>query len=72
MSCIFQRNQAGISTGMEFYSFKNCLRFIPDNGCTIDTLVSDGHQTIAAFMRDNHPDVKHRFDLWHIKKSKFL
>lgn len=55
---------------MEFYGFKKTLNFLLDQDMNITKFVSDRHLSIAAFMRDVHPEIKHRFDLWHIAKSK--
>lgn len=55
---------------MEFYGFKTCMKSLLDNGLNIGWLVTDRHTSIAKFMREEYSNIKHFFDLWHIKKSK--
>ena len=57
---------------MEFYGFKNCLAFLLNQGISILKFVTDRHSSITCYMRENYPDISHRFDLWHVAKSKLL
>ncbi|XP_064474013.1 uncharacterized protein LOC135388390 [Ornithodoros turicata] len=35
----------------------------------VKTLITDRHTEIKAFMMTSHPDVQHRFDVWHVTKG---
>ena len=65
-----QRTVAGSSPPMEFLGFKNCLTFLLGCGLMISTLITDRHASIRKYMREQQKNIKHYFDLWHIKKSK--
>lgn len=36
----------------------------------VGTLVTDRHIGINMMMREDHPDITHQFDIWHVAKSK--
>ena len=57
---------------MEFEGFKRCLDFILNGGMIMSTLISDRHISIAKYMREEKKNIRHFFDLWHLKKSKSL
>ena len=57
---------------MEMYGFKKCLEYLLSEGFQIRKFVSDRHNGISSFMREDHPEIRHRFDLWHIAKSELL
>ena len=65
----FQRNEVGNSPAMEFEGFKRCFNNMESAGLKVSTFVSDRHMTIRKALRVDHKDVKHYFDLWHLKKS---
>jgi hypothetical protein len=48
------------------------MDFLLASGLAISTFVSDRHTSIAKHMREKLPNITHYFDLWHLKKSKFL
>ena len=55
---------------MEFLGFKNCMTYLLGCGLVIGTLITDRHASIRKYMREQLHNIKHYFDLWHIKKSK--
>lgn len=65
-----QRNVAGSSPAMEFLGFKNCMGYLLGCGVVISTLITDRHASIRKYMREQLKNIRHYFDLWHIKKSK--
>ncbi len=70
-SCsLLQRNEAGSSNAMELFGFKKCLEFLKNSDIDVAKLVTDTHCSIAKLMREEHPQIRHRYDLWHIAKSK--
>lgn len=54
---------------MELEGLKRCRSHSEDVGYTIDTLTTDRHTSIAAYMRKEWSEVKHQFDCWHIAKG---
>ena len=54
---------------MEFMAFKQCLDFLKKEGVEFTTLVTDRHSSIAKYMREHQPHVKHNFDQWHLRKG---
>jgi len=39
------------------------------SNCKIELFLTDRHKGIRAFIRIQHPDCKHEFDIWHLSKS---
>ena len=57
---------------MEFMAFKLCMDYLFGNDINMGTFISDRHKTIASYMKKNLKKVIHYYDLWHLKKSKWL
>ena len=55
---------------MEKEGLRRCLADLKEAGITLKSFTTDGHVAIAAYMRDEHGDVTHHLDAWHIAKSK--
>lgn len=55
---------------MEMMAFLICMNKIQERGLDVGTIITDRHTSIAKHMRTNLPQIKHYFDLWHLKKSK--
>ena len=68
--CSFQRNEVGSSTAMEYEGFQWCMAFILAAGIAMSTYVSDRHTSITKHMQEKFKNVRHYFDLCHLKKSK--
>ena len=45
------------------------LKFFKDSGLRLSALVTDHHQQIQKWVRENMVGVLHYFDCWHIAKS---
>lgn len=58
-----QSNETGGSAKME-KGLRRCLSSLPD--VTVEEIV---HSQIEKFLQDNHPEVRHSFDTWHIVKG---
>ena len=67
-----QRNEAGSSQGMEFLAFQQCMSYLQKQGVTLESLITDRHSSIAKYMREQFTKVSHYFDLWHLRKSKWM
>lgn len=48
------------------------LKYFEDNDLHIGLLVTDRHKQLSAWVRDNMPDIKHAYDVWHVAKCKLL
>lgn len=46
------------------------LNFLKDNDFTVKMLVTDRHKQIAAWLRNEWPDIMHRYDVWHLAKCE--
>ena len=55
---------------MELYGFKLCLETLLRD-VSISKFVSDRHIGISSFIQENHPEIIHRYDIWHVAKSMF-
>jgi hypothetical protein len=56
---------------MEYLAFQRSMAHLKQQDVKLDSLVTDRHSSIAKHMRENEKSVKHYFDLWHLRKSKF-
>ena len=57
---------------MEFLAFQRCMEFLFGKNLNMTTFITDRHMSIQKHMRKQLPEVKHYFDLWHLKKSKLM
>lgn len=57
---------------MEVEGLERALNYLNVQGMSVDTLVTDRHSEAKAAMTKNHPDIKHRFDVWHVAKGKHV
>jgi len=39
------------------------------SNCKIQLFLTHRHKGIRAFIRTQHPNIKHEFDIWHLSKS---
>lgn len=54
---------------MEFAGFKNCFASMFGHNLNLGTFVTDRHNQITKYMREEMKELTHYFDLWHLKKS---
>ncbi|XP_078384210.1 uncharacterized protein LOC144666703 [Oculina patagonica] len=75
---VMQANEAGSSSNMEFLGHQKAFAFLLGTGMVIKSFISDRHQSIAKWMREECPKkcrelrkpvIDHFFDLWHIGKK---
>lgn len=57
---------------MEMLAFRNCMDSLLACGLVVQTLITDRHLSISKYMRENLVQIKHYYDLWHLKKSMIL
>ena len=55
---------------MEKEGLVRALAFLKRQGLTVGVLVTDRHQQIAKFVRENHTEITHYYDVWHLAKGK--
>ena len=55
---------------MEREGLFRSIQFMQQEGLEIEMLVTDRHVQIAKWMRENQPRIRHRYDVWHVAKSK--
>ena len=48
------------------------IQFFESNDLQIELLVTDRHSQISKWMRENMPDINHRYDVWHVAKGNVL
>ena len=46
------------------------VEFISQQNLQIGVLVTDRHRQINKWIRENHPEVAHYYDVWHVAKGK--
>lgn len=66
---IAQSSETANSGAMEKHGLKKCLDNLSQSEITVETLVTDRHVQIRKFMRIEHPEIDHQFDVWHVAKS---
>lgn len=66
---LVQVTETGNSVRMEKEGLDRCLEFLIQSGLSIETLATDRHLGIQAYMRLEHPEIDHQFDVWHLAKS---
>ena len=55
---------------MELEGLKRCLDHIQTKGIGISELVTDRHCQVKKFMREQNPEIRHSFDVWHVAKGE--
>lgn len=54
---------------MELESLKRQISFLRKNNKEIKKLVTDRHTQVCAYMENEHPEVEHAYDVWHVAKG---
>lgn len=57
---------------MEKEGLVRAIEYLHQQGFLIDTLVTDRHNMIAKWVRENLEEADHRYDVWHLAKCKRL
>eukprot|EP00057_Strongylocentrotus_purpuratus_P012939 XP_011667413.1 PREDICTED: uncharacterized protein LOC105439756 [Strongylocentrotus purpuratus] len=66
---LVQSNEVTSSNAMEKEGLVRGLTSLQEKGVEIESLVTDRHASVAKWMRENQPDIKHQYDVWHIAKG---
>lgn len=67
-----QSNEVSSTNHMEKEGLHRVLNFTKERGLNVGVLVTDRHQQITKMMREQHPDIKHYFDVWHVAKGECI
>ena len=59
------------SNAMELEGLKRGLQFLEGYDLTIGELITDRHIQVKKYMKDEHTDKQHYFDVWHVAKGMF-
>ena len=54
---------------LELKGLQECLQDLSKVGYTINVIATDRNRQIAKWIREELPDVAHKFDLWHFVKN---
>ena len=54
---------------MEKEGLVRVMNFFKKKRLKVGTIIADKHSQINKWLRENHPKVKHYFDVWHVSKG---
>ena len=61
--------ETGSSVAMEKIALQRSIDFLISNGIKIETLATDRHTGVKSLLKQNYPEIKHQFDVWHLAKN---
>ena len=47
------------------------LQKLTDCDLDVDTIITDRHPQIAKYIRTEHQDITHLYDIWHVAKCNY-
>ena len=68
-SVTLQKDSGKGSASLELKGLQECLQDLSNVGCTINVIATDRNRQIAKWIREELPEVAHKFDLWHFVKN---
>ena len=57
---------------MELEGLKRSLVVLKEKGVEVTNVVTDRHVQVKKYMREEHPDIEHEYDCWHVVKGQYL
>ena len=54
---------------MEKEGLQRVLNYLQQQYMQIDVLVTDRHRQINKWLRENHTEIAHYYDIWHVAKG---
>ena len=66
---IVQVSTVGNSSQMEKEGLKQLIEKFRKKEISISSLITDRHVQIRSYMKKEHPQIKHQFDVWHVAKN---
>lgn len=71
MLCAAQSTETeGKSVNMEKVGLVRAIQHLHGHDFEIGTLVTDRHPQVRKYMRENMPQTKHYYDVWHVAKGE--
>ena len=67
---VAQSNEVGGSYYMEKEGLNRSLQHLKQSNVSIKAIVTDRHTQINKWLREQHPEIKHYYDVWHIAKGE--
>ena len=55
---------------MEKEGLVRAMNQLEEEGLQIERLVTDRHVQIAKWVKETHPEIDHRYDIWHTAKCR--
>ena len=70
--CVYdpQSNEVKSSVHMEKEGLIRCLKYLSKSGVKVDCLVTDRHNQVQKYMKDEKPTITHYYDVWHLRKRQ--
>ena len=68
-SVTLQKDSGKGSASLELKGLQECLQDLSNVGCTINVIAIDRNRQIAKWIREELPEVAHKFDSWHFVKN---
>ncbi|KAK3107168.1 hypothetical protein FSP39_008415 [Pinctada imbricata] len=66
---LVQSNEVSNSYNMELEGLKRCMALLDSEGIDVSDLVTDRHSQVKAYMKEEHININHWFDVWHVAKG---
>jgi solute carrier family 8 (sodium/calcium exchanger) len=66
---LVQSNEVRGSVNMEKEGLVRAMKLIEHNNLEVGLIVTDRHKQITKWIREEMPDTRHKFDVWHVAKS---
>lgn len=54
---------------MEKEGLQRVLKFLDEMELQVGVLITDRHQQITKYLREQHPNITHYYDVWHVAKG---
>ncbi|KAL5019111.1 hypothetical protein ScPMuIL_004833 [Solemya velum] len=68
-SCEDESNEVKSLYHMEKKGLVRSIQYLTEKGVTVGTMVTDRHMQIGKWIRENMPNTKRCFDVWHVAKG---
>ena len=65
-----QSSEVKNSYHMELEGLKRAIKDMTEKGIEIVELVTDRHSMVKKYMREENPEIRHWFDIWHCAKGR--
>ena len=54
---------------MEKEGLVRSVKLLSENNVQIKNIITDRHRQIAKWIRENMPETRHNYDVWHMAKG---